>query len=159
MEAELGWQDSCPDRWCSSCRQKLYRWGVCKERIQVLHSSWFQQSEPSNKFAIYGLSDRLGLMYVNEGDFDRVDHVTRSIIKLYRADISKYASVYEQKVTRVFDSVPSRRRWKVPWQTGGLSKKWQTTSAPFMGTAIAEYRQCIGAEVVCHFHLLVYLFI
>ena len=47
---------------------------------------------------------------MNEGDFDRVDHVTRSIIKLYRADISKYASVYEQKVTRVFDSVPSRRR-------------------------------------------------
>ena len=26
--------------------------------------------------------------------------------------------------------------------------------APFMGTALAEYRQCIGAEVVCHFHLL-----
>ena len=23
-----------------------------------------------------------------------------------------------------------------------------------MGTALAEYRQCIGAEVVCHFHLL-----
>ena len=31
--------------------------------------------------------------------------------------------------------------------------------APFMGTALAEYRQCIGAEVVCHFHLLIYLFI
>ena len=31
--------------------------------------------------------------------------------------------------------------------------------APFMGTALAEYKQCIGAEVVCHFHLLVYLFI
>ena len=26
--------------------------------------------------------------------------------------------------------------------------------APFMGTALAAYRQCIGAEVVCHFHLL-----
>ena len=24
--------------------------------------------------------------------------------------------------------------------------------APFMGTALAEYEQCIGAEVVCHFH-------
>jgi hypothetical protein len=24
--------------------------------------------------------------------------------------------------------------------------------APFMGTALAEYKQCIGAEVVCHFH-------
>ena len=31
--------------------------------------------------------------------------------------------------------------------------------APFMGTALAENRQCIGAEVVCHFHLLVHLFI
>ena len=28
-----------------------------------------------------------------------------------------------------------------------------------MGTALAEYEQCIEAEVVCHFHLLVYLFI
>ena len=31
--------------------------------------------------------------------------------------------------------------------------------APFMGTALAAYRQCIGAEVVCHFHLLDNLFI
>ena len=31
--------------------------------------------------------------------------------------------------------------------------------APFMGPALAEYRQWIGAEVVCHFHLLVHLFI
>ena len=25
--------------------------------------------------------------------------------------------------------------------------------APFMGKALAENKQCIGAEVVCHFHL------
>ena len=31
--------------------------------------------------------------------------------------------------------------------------------APFMGTALAAYRQCIGAEVVCHFHHLDILFI
>ena len=27
--------------------------------------------------------------------------------------------------------------------------------APFMGTALAAHKQCIGAEVVCHFHLLI----
>ena len=31
--------------------------------------------------------------------------------------------------------------------------------APFLGTALAAYRQCIGAEVVCHFLLLDNLFI
>ena len=31
--------------------------------------------------------------------------------------------------------------------------------APFMGTALAAYRQCIGAEVVSHFLLLDNLFI
>ena len=62
-------------------------------------------------------------MYVNEGDFDRVDHVKRGIIKLYRADISKYASSYEQKVTRVFDSVPSQlQRHEKRFRIGAVEK-------------------------------------
>lgn len=62
-------------------------------------------------------------MYVNEGDFDRVDHVKRGIIKLYRADISKYASGYEQKVTRVFDSVPSQlQRHEKRFRIGAVEK-------------------------------------
>ena len=30
--------------------------------------------------------------------------------------------------------------------------------APFMGTALAAHKQCIGAEVVCHFHLLIIIY-
>ena len=58
--------------------------------------------------------------YVNEKDFNRVDHIKRNILKIYRADISKYAAGSEQKVTRVFDTIPSQlqrheKRFRVFW--------------------------------------------
>ena len=34
--------------------------------------------------------------------------IKRNILNLYRADISEYAACYEQKVTRVFDTIPSQ---------------------------------------------------
>lgn len=45
--------------------------------------------------------------YVTSKDFDRVDYIKRGILKLYRSDISKYAYGEEQKVTRIFDQIPS----------------------------------------------------
>ena len=45
--------------------------------------------------------------YIISKDFDRVDHIKRNILKLYRSDISKYAYGEEQKVTRIFDQIPS----------------------------------------------------
>lgn len=46
--------------------------------------------------------------YTHDKDFDKVDHIKRNILSLYRADISKYATGYEQKVTRIFDTLPSQ---------------------------------------------------
>lgn len=46
--------------------------------------------------------------YVKDGDFDNVDRLKRNILNLYRADISKYATGYEHKVTRIFDSIPAQ---------------------------------------------------
>ena len=37
-----------------------------------------------------------------------------------------------------------------------LSPNGLVVSAPFMGTALAEYKQCIEPAVSCHFHLLLY---
>jgi len=41
-------------------------------------------------------------------DFERTDRVKRSILKLYRADIGKYAGVYKSKVSAIFDNIPGQ---------------------------------------------------
>ena len=46
--------------------------------------------------------------YADEMDFDKVDVVKRNILSIYRADISKYAVGCEQKVTHIFDTIPSQ---------------------------------------------------
>ena len=46
--------------------------------------------------------------YVETHDFDSVDKVKRSILELYRADISKHAKGYEMKVESIFDDIPSQ---------------------------------------------------
>lgn len=45
--------------------------------------------------------------YVDTRDFSEVDHVKRDIIRLYKADIEKYASGYETKVKSIFDGIPA----------------------------------------------------
>ena len=46
--------------------------------------------------------------YQETKDFDKVDHVKRQILRLYRNDIQKYAGSYAPKVTRIFDTIPSQ---------------------------------------------------
>lgn len=65
--------------------------------------------------------------YLGEKDFEQVDHVKRNILKIYRADISKYASGYEQKVVRVFDSIPSQlQKHEKRFRIGDLEKGART---------------------------------
>lgn len=66
-------------------------------------------------------------IYVKEKDFDRVDHIKRNILKIYRADISKYATGYEQKVTRIFDTIPSQlQKHEKRFRIGALEKGART---------------------------------
>ncbi len=65
--------------------------------------------------------------YVNTKDFDNVDHVKRNILKLYRSDISKYAFGDEQKVTRIFDQIPSMlQRHEKRFRIGDIKKGART---------------------------------
>ena len=67
--------------------------------------------------------------YVKEGNFDKVDRIKRNILSIYRADISKYAAGHEQKVTRVFDSIPSQlQRHEKKFRIGELEKGARTRS-------------------------------
>ncbi len=47
------------------------------------------------------------LEYVKTKDFDSVERIKRNILKLYRNDIVKFASGYENSVLAVFDNIPS----------------------------------------------------
>ena len=68
-------------------------------------------------------------IYAKEKDFDIVDRIKRNILSLYRADISKYAAGYEQKVTRVFDTIPSQlQRHEKRFHIGDLEKGARTRS-------------------------------
>ncbi len=66
-------------------------------------------------------------IYAKEMDFDRVDHIKRNILKIYRADISKYATGYEQKVTRIFDTIPSQlQKHEKRFRIGAIEKGART---------------------------------
>ena len=45
--------------------------------------------------------------YVNSGNIDRVERIKRTILKLYREDIAKYAENYVAEATAVFNAIPS----------------------------------------------------
>lgn len=65
--------------------------------------------------------------YVEEMDFDKVDRMKRNILNIYRADISKYAAGYEQKVTQIFDTIPSQlQRHEKKFRIGELEKGART---------------------------------
>ncbi|MBQ4512573.1 MAG: ATP-binding protein [Anaerolineaceae bacterium] len=48
------------------------------------------------------------LAYLDGKDFEASDEAKRNIIRLYREDISKFASGYEDKVYAVFDKIPAQ---------------------------------------------------
>ena len=60
------------------------------------------------QYLIIGGMPQAVAKYIETKDFDKVDHVKRQILHLYRNDIQKYASTYAAKVTRIFDTIPSQ---------------------------------------------------
>ena len=67
------------------------------------------------EYLIVGGMPQSVVEYVESRNFESVDRIKRNILKLYRDDISKFASGYEQKVLSVFDEI-----------SGQLSKKEKT---------------------------------
>ena len=57
-------------------------------------------------FIIVGGMPQAVETYVMEKDFLKVDAVKRSILALYRNDITKYAGKAAPKITRIFDNIP-----------------------------------------------------
>lgn len=107
--------------------------------------------------------------YINTKDFDNVDHVKRNILKLYRSDISKYAFGDEQKVTRIFDQIPSMlQRHEKRFRIGDIKKGARTRDyeksmfwleeSRVVNICYATTAPNIGLELNCeHFKYKIYM--
>lgn len=72
------------------------------EMGQMMHRkamNYFRQ------YLIVGGMPQAVAKFVETRDFNKVDHVKRQILTLYRNDIQKYASTHVSKVTKIFDTI------------------------------------------------------
>ena len=69
------------------------------------------------QYILVGGMPQAVLAYLEDRNFEAADRAKRNILNLYREDISKFASGYEDKVYAMFDNIP-----------GQLSKKEKSTS-------------------------------
>lgn len=58
------------------------------------------------EFIIVGGMPQVVESYVNDKDLNKVDAIKRSILALYRNDITKYAGKAAPKITKIFDNIP-----------------------------------------------------
>ena len=82
-------------------------------------------------YMVVGGMPQAVLTYTKTKDFDEVDRTKRTILRLYRNDISKYAWQAETKVTRIFDDIPSQlqkheKKFRLSAiQTGGKMRDYE----------------------------------
>ena len=60
------------------------------------------------EYVLVGGMPQVVLKYAETKDFHEVDKIKRRILKLYRDDVSKFASGYEYKVLSIFDEIPAQ---------------------------------------------------
>ena len=97
-----------------------FLWALGEDMLMPFISDCFEHSQPLGnalhrkamellrQYIIVGGMPQAVAAYVESRDFTLVDGIKRSILQLYRNDISKYADGAEQKVTRIFDQLPSQ---------------------------------------------------
>jgi len=97
-----------------------FLWAMGDEVTFPLIRSYFEQKKPlgqglhrkiMNDFRQYilvGGMPQAVLAYTADKDFMVADKAKTSILRLYRNDITKYATGYEGKVTALFDSLPGQ---------------------------------------------------
>lgn len=60
------------------------------------------------QYCLVGGMPQAVIKYVETKDFYEVDKVKRRILRLYRNDVTKFATGYEYKVLSIFDNIPSQ---------------------------------------------------
>lgn len=96
-----------------------FLWAMDDELMMPFIEQCFQKKQPLGghhrkaldyfrTYMIVGGMPQAILKYIETHDFEEVDRVKRSILKVYKNDISKYASNVEHKVKSIFDELPAQ---------------------------------------------------
>ena len=83
--------------------RKMYE--NCKPMGQVFHR---QAMDAFRKYMIVGGMPQAVKKYIETKDFDAVDEAKRDILTIYRNDIFNYAGDQADKLTSIFDQIPSQ---------------------------------------------------
>lgn len=96
-----------------------FLWAMGDEMLMPYIKTQFEKKHPMGDFhrrainlfrqyMIVGGMPQAVLSYIETHDFEKVDYVKRQILKLYRNDIKKYAEGAENRVTSIYDEIPSQ---------------------------------------------------
>ena len=96
-----------------------FLWAMGDEMLMPYIQTQFEKKHPMGDFhrrainlfrqyMIVGGMPQAVLSYIETHDFEKVDYVKRQILKLYRNDIKKYAEGTENRVTSIYDEIPSQ---------------------------------------------------
>ena len=119
-----------------------FLWAIDEEMLMEFIKKQFASSSPMGSlhrkaydllrlYMIVGGMPQAVLAYTATKNFEEVDRVKRTILQLYRNDISKYANQTETKVTRIFDDIPSQlqkheKKFRLSAiQTGGKMRDYE----------------------------------
>ena len=78
------------------------------ERRQEIGSAHRKINTLFRQYLIVGGMPKVVETFVKTRDFEKTDRIKRDILTLYRNDIQKYAYKYVEKVTAIFDEIPSQ---------------------------------------------------
>lgn len=120
----LGDETSLP--YAKKCYEKLKPLGQAVHR-KMLNS--FRQ------YVLIGGMPQAVASYVETKDFEKADKIKKTILTLYRQDITRFASGYESKVKAIFDEIPaqlSKKEKKFNISSLGKSSKTRTYEDAFM---------------------------
>jgi len=97
-----------------------FLWAMSDEATVPVIRKCFETKEPLGQalhrkimndfrqYVLVGGMPQSVLAYINGKNFEAADEVKRGILRLYREDISKFASGYEEKVYAIFDGIPAQ---------------------------------------------------
>ncbi|MDR1527278.1 MAG: ATP-binding protein [Dysgonamonadaceae bacterium] len=95
-----------------------FLWAIGEEQLAPFIRQCYEKRLPAGPlhqkimqhfrhYLIIGGMPQAVLTYIETGNFLKTDTVKRDILKLYKADIEKYAEGNETKVKAIFDEIPS----------------------------------------------------
>ncbi len=97
-----------------------FLWAMGEEMLMPYIEDCFKKQQPLGQalhrramdylrqYIIVGGMPQAVQAYIDTKSFEKADAEKRDILQLYRSDIRKYASGYESKVSKIFDTLPGQ---------------------------------------------------